>query len=176
MGQMVPYWGRVVGVLLTVHVLLTASAVVAEEECLTQRVYCYECDSQSDSRCGDPFNQTLSKRELPELEECQGCCVKIVRLKGTPYESVWRTCTKKLQINLFMVDHVCMFEQHSRGHMCFCEADKCNGGVPVTSGRRPWTLLLDGRWTTSTPQTLLAECALLMLLSASHVIVQFAFG
>ncbi|XP_054706680.1 protein quiver-like [Uloborus diversus] len=112
----------------------------AEEECLSGKSYwCYECDTWSDPRCKDPFNWTALPSELPQQKQCDGCCVKIVTNSSKPNEVIRRTCTKNIVINLFMVDHVCMYDGYKTGHMCFCEGDSCNS---VPSLRPPTFLMI----------------------------------
>lgn len=112
---------------LTFAVLSVFYAVKGEEECLKGPVLCYECSSVDEPHCHDPFNYTEDYTNLPFVEECNGCCVKIVQNHHTPREIVRRTCTKNIKISLFMVTLVCMKESNGHGHMCFCEDDYCNG-------------------------------------------------
>ncbi|XP_040571011.1 UPAR/Ly6 domain-containing protein qvr isoform X2 [Lepeophtheirus salmonis] len=118
--------------LLLFGILFTKVESVAE--CMSgNSVKCFECNSREDFRCNDPFNWTT----LPLVEDCTGCCVKMVQDIGTGSASLKRTCTTKIRINFFMVGHVCMSESNNRGHMCFCEADLCNGGDSFQKGISP---------------------------------------
>eukprot|EP00096_Caligus_rogercresseyi_P012385 TRINITY_DN5164_c0_g1_i2.p1 TRINITY_DN5164_c0_g1~~TRINITY_DN5164_c0_g1_i2.p1 ORF type:complete len:151 (-),score=27.08 TRINITY_DN5164_c0_g1_i2:838-1290(-) len=119
-------FGSLAAVLLTLGALFRTAESVAE--CMSgNSVKCFECNSREDFRCNDPFNWTT----LPPVEDCTGCCVKMVQEIGTQSAILKRTCTTHIRINFFMVGHVCMSESNNRGHMCFCEADLCNGACSL---------------------------------------------
>ena len=62
------------------HLLLSLSLSLTAAPTM---IWCYECDSNHDPRCADPFNITAYPSDLPALKQCQGCCVKIVMHKNT---------------------------------------------------------------------------------------------
>jgi len=113
--------------ILTLVICFSFGVALASKECQgNTKLKCFECNSHLDSRCSDPFNWTTP----PPMKQCDGCCVKIVQGLDTPDWKVVRSCTDDVDINMFMVDHVCMSEGGGRGKMCFCEENECNAAVP----------------------------------------------
>jgi len=99
-------------------------------ECMSgNKIKCFECNSHDDSRCEDPFNWTT----IPNRKLCEGCCVKIVQGINTAEMKIRRGCTDDLEINLFIVDHVCMSEGGGKGRMCFCEENECNSSLKTAA-------------------------------------------
>lgn len=111
---------------LLIFALFAFGYVQAVAECMSgNNLKCFECNSHTDPHCGDPFNWTT----LPPRKPCDGCCVKMVQGIGTPDKKIRRGCTDDIDINLFMVDHVCMTEGGGKGKMCFCEENECNAAT-----------------------------------------------
>jgi len=118
---------------LLVSLLCSLGLVLGVNECMSgKELNCFDCDSRKDPRCHDPFNFTDHRSDMPPTRKCDGCCVKLVQHRGSSYETVRRTCTDQIDINLFMVDHVCMTEGGKDGIMCFCEENRCNGSRKTT--------------------------------------------
>ncbi|KAL3288075.1 hypothetical protein HHI36_002526 [Cryptolaemus montrouzieri] len=95
------------------------------ESCSTHYIYCYECDSYTDLRCGN-INKTDHPKDQPPLVLCHGCCVKMVRNANKSNEIIRRTCTSNLYINISIADHLCIPESNTSDRMCYCDDDLCN--------------------------------------------------
>jgi hypothetical protein len=93
----------------------------ADNQCCRRRINCYNCDSRTDEKCGDMFNQT----GVP-FEACDDLCVKIKYKHGDSYYYV-RSCADALKKISIKKTEVCYSTRaKSGGHLCFCEQDLCN--------------------------------------------------
>lgn len=50
-----------------------------------KKIWCYDCSTEKNPECGDPSNFSLTRTQQRNdfLTQCEGCCVKIIKKKGT---------------------------------------------------------------------------------------------
>ncbi|GAU88782.1 hypothetical protein RvY_01417 [Ramazzottius varieornatus] len=125
--------------LVVVMLISVVSGSQSKYNTIEETIDCFECKSNLHNNCRDPFNGTSN---IFPLAPCKGCCVKIVRNYNTKQETVWRTCTEKLEISNSLVHRdVCMAESNGQGHLCICSEDKCNSSPPHRAAFSAFSLL-----------------------------------
>ncbi len=97
--------------------------IASEGGCCRKRIYCYECDSRYDSRCGDAFNLT---RDTGLIVPCYDYCVKLKHMIDNQFHYL-RTCADSLKGIYIKKTEVCYSTKtQEKGSLCFCEQDLCN--------------------------------------------------
>lgn len=106
-------------------ILISVCSVLGnpDTQCCRKKIYCYECDSRNDPRCGDSFNLT---RDTGVLVPCNDFCVKLKHIYENKYHYL-RTCADTLKEIYIKKTEVCYTTRsHDKGSLCFCEQDLCN--------------------------------------------------
>jgi hypothetical protein len=94
-----------------------------DSQCCRKKIYCFECDSRIDPRCGDSFNLT---RDTGTLVPCNDFCVKLKHIYDNKYHYL-RTCADTLKEIYIKKTEVCYTTRSmEKGSLCFCEQDLCN--------------------------------------------------
>ena len=102
-----------------------------DKQACRKRIYCYNCDSRTDDKCGDQFNQT----GVP-VESCDELCVKVKYKHGDSFYYI-RSCADALKKIAIKKTEVCYSTRaKSDGYLCFCKQDLCNNANRFESNRK----------------------------------------
>ena len=107
--------------------IVTLTSANSDSNCCRKKVYCYECDSRFEPRCGDTFNLT---RDSSKVVVCDDYCVKLKHVHENKYHFL-RTCANSLKSVYIKKTEVCYATRSTdKGSLCFCEQDLCNSSWP----------------------------------------------
>lgn len=112
----------IIAIFLVSFLILSAKAN-NDGNCCRKKIYCYECDSRFDPRCGDTFNLT---RDTGLLVPCNDYCVKMKHIVDNKYHFL-RTCADTLKEIYMKKTEVCYATRsEDKGSLCFCGQELCN--------------------------------------------------